>query len=118
MEINEVCPNCGSGDFDVARDMIATRFCTKCNAQWVPPKPQPKEPKWTSEDRKVFEDAVAACKVLGVTQWSPTTILTTAWSVITYHLVAREVLAHTKGYAKGYADATAAAVERFQSREI
>lgn len=31
----ETC-KCGSSDFVVARDMIATRHCTKCRATWVP----------------------------------------------------------------------------------
>jgi FtsZ-binding cell division protein ZapB/RNA polymerase subunit RPABC4/transcription elongation factor Spt4 len=32
---NEKCPNCGSTEFMVARDMLATRHCIQCHHQWV-----------------------------------------------------------------------------------
>jgi hypothetical protein len=33
--MKERCPKCGSEDFAVARDMVATRAC-KCGHRWLP----------------------------------------------------------------------------------
>jgi len=35
----EECPKCGNTGFLVARDMIATRHCCKCQTTWEPEKP-------------------------------------------------------------------------------
>lgn len=42
--MNEVCPKCGSPNFSVARDMLGTRECSKCNRTWLPEKPPIKLP--------------------------------------------------------------------------
>lgn len=35
-KFGESCPKCGSTEFAVARDMLATRHCNRCYHQWLP----------------------------------------------------------------------------------
>lgn len=44
----ESCPRCGSKEFAIARDMVATRHC-KCGATWLPVKDPPAP---TGEDER------------------------------------------------------------------